>query len=149
MRGGSRARERARGNLFEQKSTVPFRPGVAEEETQRAVARAERTLYFPGVLTKQAIDYTRPAGQYVPYSVRDVYGSKVLPDTMGGIDPTVYFNIPPRLPADIIADAQRTLVIRDGVASFFYNPEDPLSYLQQTVQGLLDLGYQFVSPLDV
>jgi len=35
------------------------------------------------------------------------------------------------------------------VASFFYNPEDPLSYLQQTVQGLLALGYQFVSPLDV
>jgi len=60
----------------------------------------------------------------------------VLPDTLGGIDPSVYNNIPPRLPADIIADAQRTLVVRDGVASFFYNPEDPLSYLQQTVQGL-------------
>ncbi len=112
-------------------------------------ARAERTLYFPGVLTNRTIDYTRPAGQYVPYSVQDVYGSKVLPDTLGGIDPTVYFNIPPRLPADIVADAQRTLVIRDGVASFFYNPEDPLSYLQQTVQGLQDLGYRFVSPLDV
>jgi uncharacterized protein YdaL len=112
-------------------------------------ARAERTLYFPGVLTNGTIDYTRPAGQYVPYSVQDVYGSKVLPDTLGGIDPTVYYNIPPRLPADIIADAQRTLVIRDGVASFFYNPEDPLSYLQQTVQGLQNLGYQFVSPQDV
>src|SRR6266513_90263 len=116
---------------------------------QTFAARAERTLYFPGVLTNQTIDYTRPAGQYVPYSVQDAYGSKVLPDTLGGIDPDVFFNIPPRLPADIIADAQRTLVVRDGVASFFYNPEDPLSYLQQTVQGLLDLGYQFVSPLDV
>jgi uncharacterized protein YdaL len=111
--------------------------------------RAERTLYFPGVLTNQTIDHTRPAGQYVPYSVQDVYGSKVLPDTLGGIDPDVFFNIPPRLPADIIADARRTLVVRDGVASFFYNPEDPLSYLQQTVQGLRDLGYQFVSPQDV
>jgi uncharacterized protein YdaL len=117
--------------------------------SQRFAARAERTLYFPGVLTQQAIDYTRPAGQFVPYSVLDLYRSKVLPDTLGGLDPTVYFNIPPRLPADIIADAQRTLVVRDGVASFFYNPEDPISYLQQTVQGLLDLGYQFVSPLDV
>jgi uncharacterized protein YdaL len=120
-----------------------------QAEARTFAARAERTLYFPGVLTNQTIDYTRPAGQYVPYSVQDVYGSKVLPDTLGGIDPDVYFNIPPRLPADIIADAQRTLVIRDGVASFFYNPEDPLSYLQQTVQGLLALGYQFVSPLDV
>ncbi len=120
-----------------------------QAEARTFAARAERTLYFPGVLTNQTIDYTRPAGQYVPYSVQDVYGSKVLPDTLGGIDPSVYNNIPPRLPADIIADAQRTLVVRDGVASFFYNPEDPLSYLQQTVQGLLDLGYQFVSPQDV
>jgi len=120
-----------------------------QAEARRFAARAERTLYFPGFLTNQTIDYTRPAGQYVPYSVQDVYGSKVLPDTLGGIDPAVYYNIPPRLPADIIADAQRTLAVRDGVASFFYNPEDPLSYLQQTVQGLRDLGYQFVSPLDL
>jgi uncharacterized protein YdaL len=120
-----------------------------QAEAQTFAVRAERSLYFPGVLTKQTIDYTHAAGQYVPYSVQDVYGSKVLPDTLGGIDPNAFFNIPPRLPADIIADAQRTLVVRDGVASFFYNPEDPLSYLQQTVQGLRDLGYQFVSPLDV
>ena len=120
-----------------------------QAEAQTFAVRAERSLYFPGVLTGQTIDYTRAAGQYVPYSVQDVYGSKVLPDTLGGIDPEVFFNIPPRLPADIIADGQRTLVVRDGVASFFYNPEDPISYLQQTVQGLQSLGYQFVSPLDV
>ena len=120
-----------------------------QAEARTFAARAERSLYFPGVLTNRTIDYTRPAGQYVPYSVQDVYGSRVLPDTLGGIDPTPFFNIPPRLPADIIADAQRTLVIRDGVGSFFYNPEDPISYLQQTVQGLQGLGYQFVSPLDV
>jgi uncharacterized protein YdaL len=120
-----------------------------QAEARTFAARAERSLYFPGVLTNRTIDYTRPAGQYVPYSVQDVYGSKVLPDTLGGIDPTPFFNIPPRLPADIIADAQRTLVIRDGVGSFFYNPEDPLSYLQQTVQGLQALGYQFVSPQDL
>jgi len=46
----------------------------------------------------------------------------VLPDTLAASIPSVYNNIPPRLPADIIADAQRTLVVRDGVASFFYNP---------------------------
>jgi uncharacterized protein YdaL len=114
---------------------------------QTFTTRAERSLYFPGVLTRQPIDYTRPVGQFFPYSVQDVYGSKVLADSLGGIDPTVFMGIPPRLPADIIADAQRTLVVRDGVASFFYNPEDPLSYLQQTVQGLIGLGYQFVSPL--
>jgi len=73
----------------------------------------------------------------------------VLPDTLGGIDPSVYNNIPPRLPADIIADAQRTLVVRDGVASFLLQPRGSLSYFSKPFQGLLDLGYQFVSPQDV
>jgi uncharacterized protein YdaL len=111
--------------------------------------RAERSFYFPGLLSGQPIDYSRVVGQYFPYSVFDVYGSKVLADTLGGIDPTTYMNIPPRLPADIIAAAQRTLAVRSGVASFFYNPEDPLTYLQQTVQGILGLGYTFVSPLSL
>ena len=84
-------------------------------------------------------------GQYFPYVVHDVYDSKVLPDNLGGISPQPYFGIPPRLPADIIADAQRSLVVRDGFASFFYNPSDDISYLRATVQGLKGLGYTFVS----
>jgi hypothetical protein len=38
------------------------------------------------------------------------------------------------------------LVVRDGYASFFYNPEDSISYLKQTVAGIKALGYTFVSP---
>ena len=108
--------------------------------------RSERSLYFTGLLSGQPINYSQVVGQFSPYSVTDVYGSKVLADTLGGICPTTFFLIPPRLPADIIADAQRTLVVRDGYASFFYNPEDSLSYLQTTVTGIKALGYTFVSP---
>jgi uncharacterized protein YdaL len=107
-------------------------------------SRAERSLYFKGLLSGGAIDYTRFAGQYFPYSVQDIYNCKVLADTLGGIQPEPFFQFPPRLPADIIADAQRTLVVRDGVASFFYNPSDSISYLRQTVNGLKSLGYTFV-----
>jgi uncharacterized protein YdaL len=114
--------------------------------TATFATRTERSLYFTGLLSNQAIDYQRLAGQYFPYTVHDVYGSKVLADSLGGIDPTTYFSIPPRLPADIIADSQRTLVVRDGYASFFYNTEDSISYLQQTVAGIKALGYTFVSP---
>jgi hypothetical protein len=38
------------------------------------------------------------------------------------------------------------LVVRDGVAVFFYHPEDSISYPRQTVNGLKALGYTFVSP---
>jgi len=82
----------------------------------------------------------------MPYTVRDVYNMKVLADTLGGIEPTPYFSYPARLPADIIADAQRNLVVRDGWANFFYHTYDNISYLQQTVTGLKGLGYTFVSP---
>ncbi|WP_442756528.1 DUF2334 domain-containing protein [Methylocystis sp. JAN1] len=118
-------------------------------------ARSERALYFSGLISGGAIDYTRLAGQYFPYTVKDVYCSlmhsncKVLPDTLGGIEPQAFGVNPPRLPADIIADAQRLLVVRDGVASFFHHPEQPISYLQEVVRGLLALGYQFVSPAAV
>ena len=96
-------------------------------------AASERRLYFTGLLSGQPINYAQVAGQYMPYTVRDVYNMKVLADTLGGIEPLPYFSYPARLPADIIADAQRNLVVRDGWASFFYHTYDNISYLQQTV----------------
>jgi uncharacterized protein YdaL len=129
--------------------TFPAYAGSAADsfvEAATFAVRSARVLYFSGLLSGRPIDYTRLAGQYFPYSVRDVYNGKVLADTLGGIQPTAFNTIPPRLPADIIADAQRNLVVRDGVASFFYNPEDSITYLQQTVQGIQALGYTFVSP---
>jgi uncharacterized protein YdaL len=107
---------------------------------------SERRLYFTGLLSGQPINYTQVAGQYMPYTVRDVYNMKVLADTLGGIEPQPYFSYPARLPADIIADAQRNLVVRDGWASFFYHTYDSISYLQQAVTGLKSLGYTFVAP---
>jgi uncharacterized protein YdaL len=107
---------------------------------------SERRLYFTGLLSGQPVNYTQLAGQYMPYTVRDVYNMKVLADTLGGIEPLPYFSYPARLPADIIADAQRNLAVRDGWASFFYHTYDNISYLQQTVTGLKNLGYTFVSP---
>jgi uncharacterized protein YdaL len=107
---------------------------------------SERRLYPTGLLSGQAYNYGQVAGQYMPYTVRDVYGMKVLADTLGGIEPLPYYSYPARLPADIIADAQRNLVVRDGWASFFYHSYDSISYLQQTVSGLKSLGYTFVSP---
>src|SRR5262249_2124625 len=71
--------------------------------------RAERALYFSGLLTGN-VDNTRFAGQYMPYTVRDVYGTRVLADTLGSVETTA----PIRTPGDILSDAQRLLVVRDG-----------------------------------
>jgi hypothetical protein len=78
--------------------------------------------------------------------VKDVYGTKVLPEDLGNYEPVAYNNHPPRLPADLIASARANLAVRDGFASFFYHPYYPLQPLQDTINGIKALGYTFVSP---
>ncbi|MGA5305367.1 DUF2334 domain-containing protein [Nucisporomicrobium flavum] len=107
--------------------------------------RYDRGLYFPGVLGGGKIDYSRQFGQFFPYAVRDVYGSVVIPENIGNVEPLPFNNHPARLPADLIASAQRNLVVRDGVASFFYHPYLGTDHLKQLVPGIKALGYTFVS----
>jgi uncharacterized protein YdaL len=107
--------------------------------------RYDRGLYFPGVLSGGPVDYTRLVGQFFPYAVRDVYGSAVVPENLGNVSLDWYNHNPPRFPADILASAHRNLVVRDGVASFFFHPYLDLTYLRQIVEGMQSMGYTFVT----
>ncbi|HEV7896266.1 MAG TPA: polysaccharide deacetylase family protein [Planosporangium sp.] len=106
--------------------------------------RYERGLYFPGVLTGGTVDYSRMGGQFFPYPVRDVYGSAIVPENIGNVEPVAFNNHPPRLPADLLASAKRNLVVRDGSASFFYHPYLGTGYLKTVVEGVQGMGYTFV-----
>jgi uncharacterized protein YdaL len=108
-------------------------------------SRYDRGLYFPGVLSGGTVDHTKLVGQFFPYSVRDVYGTALVPENLGNIEPEPFNNHPARLPADLVAAARANLVVRDGVASFFYHPYLGTGYLKQTVEGVRALGYTFVS----
>ena len=107
--------------------------------------RYDRGLYFPGVLRGGKLDYTRQFGQFFPYTVRDVYGTVVIPENLGNIEPAPFNNHPARMPSDVVASAQRNLVVRDGTASFFYHPYLGTDDLNQVVTGLKAAGYTFVS----
>ncbi|MFF7675968.1 DUF2334 domain-containing protein [Actinacidiphila glaucinigra] len=109
-------------------------------------ARLERSLYFSGTLGGSTADPDRFIGQFFPYVVKDVYGTKVLPENIGNYEPEAYNNHPARLPADLIASAKANLAVRDGYASFFYHPYYPVQPLKETVEGIRALGYTFVSP---
>ncbi|MCO8269022.1 polysaccharide deacetylase family protein [Actinoplanes sp. TRM 88003] len=107
--------------------------------------RYDRGLYFPGVLTGAKFDYSRQFGQFFPYAVRDVYGSAIVPENIGNVEPDAFNNHPARLPSDLLGAAKRNLVVRDGVASFFYHPYLGTDYLKQVVTGIKAQGYTFVS----
>lgn len=111
--------------------------------------RWERSLYFRGLFAGGALDYTRVAGQQYPFPVFDVYRSKVLPENIGCIEPEPFFQFPVQLPADLIGHAKRSLVVRDGFASFYFHPFWSIDYLKQTLEGIQALGYQFVNPATV
>jgi uncharacterized protein YdaL len=111
--------------------------------------RYEREIFASGQLSGQPLDYTRIFGQFFPYVAHDVYGEKVIPENLGDDEPTAQNNNPARTPADIVHNAQVNLAVTQGVASFFFDPNNPLTDLQQIVTGIKGLGYTFVSPTGV
>ena len=109
--------------------------------------RWERALYAAGLLSGTVNPQSnRFAGQFFPYVVTDVYGSKVLPENLGNIEPEPWKIFPARHPADIEAAARANLVVRDGFAAFYFHPDYSVSYLRDTVNRIRALGYQFVDP---
>lgn len=108
--------------------------------------RYEQAMYFGGQLTGGRTDWRHSTDQFFPYPVRDVYGTVVLPENLGNYIPVGYNHNPPRSANDIVATARRELVVRDGVASFFYHPYLGAEQLRPIVTGLRALGYSFVSP---
>lgn len=112
----------------------------------RFTTRYERSLYPEGVLRGGTPNYAHVVGQFFPYVVKDVYGTKVLPENLGNYEPEAYNTHPIRLPSQIIDTAKLNLVVRDGFASFFYHPFLPVAQLKETVEGIQAAGYTFVSP---
>ena len=85
-------------------------------------------------------------GQFFPYLIyKDVYGYKVIPENLGNIEPEPFEGYRSLYPEDLIRHAQKNLVVRDGVASFFYHTDLGTEYLRQVVEGLQHLGYTFVA----
>jgi uncharacterized protein YdaL len=122
-------------------STASYRAAA-----RRFAVRWDRTFYYAGVLSGRPPSAKRFTSQFFPYVVRDVYGTKVLPENLGSINPEPWHGYAARRPEDIVAAARANLVVRDGFASFFFHPFLDLRYLRQTIEGIRRLGYSFVSP---
>lgn len=109
-------------------------------------ARWERGMYYSGFLTGSQIDYSRVIGEGFPYLVRDVYGSIVLPENCGAYAPEAFFGFKPHQVEDILAAADAQMVVRDGVAGFYYHPFEGLEPLKQIVAGFKARGLTFIQP---
>jgi len=120
---------------------------AADYEAARQLfdSRYDRPLYLSTAWRSGPMSpYLVP--QYVPFVVRDGYGSTVVPENLGNVDgPPVPAEGPGSAQA-IIDGARQQLVVRDGVASFHFHPYLPLDGLTRAIDEMRNLGYEFVSP---
>lgn len=121
-------------------------PRAYRAAAHRFSTRWERATYFAGLLSGKPIDYEHSSGQFFPYVVRDVYGTKVLPENLGSIAPNAWHSYKSRRPEDLIRAAKANLVVRDGFAAFYFHTFLDLDLLKETVEGIEALGYKFVDP---
>ncbi len=113
--------------------------------------------YHRPALYQEAPDGVAYENQFFPYVIYwDIYGETLIPENLGyvGNDPGYY-----NPPDSIIAHARYFLVVRDGIASFFWHPtlagyHDKrhfygLESLKKIIRSLKQMGYTFVSPTDL
>ena len=100
-----------------------------------------------------SIDYTKIPyiTQTFPYQIfKSNYGLRILPENLGyleeGGDPE--FGVPPT-PAGKLALADMYSVVRDGVVSLMFHHWQPAQDLYDTINGLEDMGYTFISVTDL
>jgi uncharacterized protein YdaL len=113
---------------------------------ERFEARYDRGLYFAGTLNRGEVDHARLVSQAFPYVVRDVYGSTVIPENLGHHTPHPRDEASTGEGRAIVAAAVRALVVRDGLASFFYHPYLGVGPLRAILDGIEEAGYSFISP---
>lgn len=89
----------------------------------------------------------RFVGQMFPYDIQhDRYDYNVIPENLGGIDPEPPTGYEVVTAEQILANADRLSVVRDHIASFYFDVTQPLLSLKQIIEGLQEREYRFIPP---
>lgn len=115
---------------------------------RRFAARFDRGQYFSPAWRKRSPASPYMYEQFAPYVIHDVYGSLVVPETLGFVRTTPVQQRAAWVTA-IAANARTQRVVRDNVAAFFYHPFLGTELLADAVDRIRARGYKFVSPCEL
>src|SRR5699024_1904437 len=101
--------------------------------------------YYSGMLNGSTNTTDFSYGQIFPYTVHDIYGTTVYPENLQNPTLKDQNNHPARSPQDLIDRAAANLVVTESTASFYFHPFLDMKYLKETITGIQDLGYDFVT----
>jgi hypothetical protein len=94
------------------------------------------------VLNEQTTIDAKGSQQAFPFPTVDLRGFRIVPENIG------YLPAANPDPAKLVANAKGMLAVRDGVASAFVHGFLDARLIRDTVRGIKDLGYEFVSLRD-
>lgn len=107
-------------------------------------ARYEQVEYYSGMLSGGEFTPEDSYGQIFPYSVHDIYGTTVYPENLQNPTEKPQNNHPARPPQEIIDRAEANLAVTESTASFYFHPFLDIEYLEEIVEGIKELDYEFV-----
>ncbi len=108
-----------------------------------------RDLLFLGVLNGGPVNYSHSQVQFFPYEVTDVYGQKVIPETLDHVELKADNKTPVIGAKELAARAAAERVVRDSFASSFYHSFYPPAELAKVIDAVKAQGYTYVSPAQV
>ena len=107
-------------------------------------ARYEQVEYYAGMLSGGEFTPENSYGQIFPYTVHDIYGTTVYPENLQNPTEKAQNHHPARPPKELISRAEANLVVTESTASFYFHPFLEMNHLVEVVEGIKDLGYEFV-----
>jgi len=101
--------------------------------------------FFTTAMEQRLVIDNSEYSMYVPYIIeRDLYGQRLIPENLGYIpldqDPAAE----EKAVRDLLKGAEAQLAVRDGFAAAFIHPFIDLKYIEEYVDGILELGYTFM-----
>ncbi len=101
--------------------------------------------FFSTAMEQRLVLDNSDYSQYFPYIIeKDLFGQRIIPENLGYIPLDSNADVEENAVRQLLNGAKAQLAVRDGFASCFIHPFIDLKYMEEYVDGVLNLGYTFM-----
>ncbi|MBI5475325.1 MAG: DUF2334 domain-containing protein [Ignavibacteriales bacterium] len=106
--------------------------------------------YFNTAMEQRCVLDDADYSQYFPYIIeKDLFGQRLLPENLGYIPLDEDREVEEDAVKKLLNGAKMQLAVRDGFASAFIHSFIDIRYIEEYVDGIKNLGYQFIDVKDL
>jgi uncharacterized protein YdaL len=106
--------------------------------------------YFNTAMEQRCVLDDADYSQYFPYIIeKDLFGQRLLPENLGYIPLDEEREVEEDAVKKLLNGAKMQLTVRDGFASAFIHSFIDVQYIEEYVDGVIKLGYNFIDVRDL